>query len=227
MNKSETLAALGEAMTKAQAEMSGAKKTMKNSFFKSNYANLEEVIQCVKEPFANNGLSFSQFPITEDGFAGVETVLMHKSGEWMSGEFMLKCSKNDPQGMGSAITYARRYGLQSIAGVPSEDDDGNAATQPSPRSLAPAVKAAQAKAKASKPTGKPVHDEPQMTKDQEKNINTLCRAAKLTPTRTNAGVKKATGGRTENAQELTKAEAATLIGMITNIIESDKNQTKA
>jgi hypothetical protein len=227
MNKSETSAEFGEAMTKAQAEMSGAKKTAKNPFFKSNYANLEEVIQCIKEPFANNGLSFLQFPITQDGFAGVETVLMHKSGEWMSGEFMLKCSKNDPQGMGSAITYARRYGLQSIAGVPSEDDDGNAATQPSPRSLAPAVKAAQAKAKASKPTGKPVHDEPQMTEDQEKNINTLCRAAKLTPTRTNAGVKKATGGRTENAQELTKKEAATLIGMITNIIESDKNQTKA
>tara|TARA_R110002153_G_scaffold151656_1_gene303060 strand:- start:2318 stop:3001 length:684 start_codon:yes stop_codon:yes gene_type:complete len=227
MNKSETLAALGEAMTKAQAEMSGAKKTAKNPFFKSNYANLEEVIYCIKEPFANNGLSFLQFPITEDGFAGVETVLMHKSGEWMSGEFMLKCSKNDPQGMGSAITYARRYGLQSIAGVPSEDDDGNAATQPSPRSLAPAVKAAQAKAKASKPTGKPVFDEPQMTKDQEKNINALYKTAKLTPTRLQNGVYRATNSRTQNAQELTKAEAATLISLISGIIESDKNEKKA
>ena len=137
------------------------------------------------------------------------------------------------KGLGSALTYGERYFLMKYFHIATDEDDIDnperkpEPKQPNPRSLAPAVKAAQAKAKASKPTGKPVFDEPQMTKDQEKNINTLCRAAKLTPTRTNAGVKKVTGGRTENAQELTKAEAATLIGMITNIIESDKNQTKA
>lgn len=127
MNKTDTIASLAAALNKAQAEMSGAKKSAKNTFF-GNYANLEEVINCVKEPFANNGLSFVQFPISGDGVAGVETVIMHESGEFISGEFMLKCSKNDPQGMGSAITYARRYGLQSACGIPSEDDDGNAAS---------------------------------------------------------------------------------------------------
>ena len=133
MNKSDTIASLAAALNKAQAEMSGAKKSAKNPFFKSNYANLEEVINCVKEPFADNGLSFVQFPISGDGVAGVETVIMHESGEFISGEFMLKCSKNDPQGMGSAITYARRYGLQSACGIPSEDDDGNAASAPAPK----------------------------------------------------------------------------------------------
>ena len=132
MNKSDTIASLAAALNKAQAEMSGAKKSAKNPFFKSNYANLEEVINCVKEPFADNGLSFVQFPISGDGVAGVETIIMHESGEFISGEFMLKCSKNDPQGMGSAITYARRYGLQSACGVPSEDDDGNAASAKKP-----------------------------------------------------------------------------------------------
>jgi len=132
MNKSDTIASLAAALNKAQAEMSGAKKSAKNPFFKSNYANLEEVINCVKEPFADNGLSFVQFPISGDGVAGVETFIMHESGEFISGEFMLKCSKNDPQGMGSAITYARRYGLQSACGVPSEDDDGNAASAKKP-----------------------------------------------------------------------------------------------
>ena len=132
MNKSDTIARLAAALNKAQAEMSGAKKSAKNPFFKSNYANLEEVINCVKEPFADNGLSFVQFPISGDGVAGVETIIMHESGEFISGEFMLKCSKNDPQGMGSAITYARRYGLQSACGVPSEDDDGNAASAKKP-----------------------------------------------------------------------------------------------
>lgn len=132
MNKSDTIASLAAALNKAQAEMSGAKKSANNPFFRSNYANLEEVINCVKEPFADNGLSFVQFPISGDGVAGVETIIMHESGEFISGEFMLKCSKNDPQGMGSAITYARRYGLQSACGVPSEDDDGNAASAKKP-----------------------------------------------------------------------------------------------
>jgi hypothetical protein len=132
MNKSDTIASLAAALNKAQAEMSGAKKSAKNPFFKSNYANLEEVINCVKEPFADNGLSFVQFPISGDGVAGVETIIMHESGEFISGEFLLKCSKNDPQGMGSAITYARRYGLQSACGIPSEDDDGNAASAKKP-----------------------------------------------------------------------------------------------
>ncbi len=131
MQASESLTELAKALNKAQAQMSGAKKTAKNPFFKSNYANLEEVINCVKEPFADNGLSFMQFPVSSDGFAGVETIILHESGEWISNEFTLKVSKNDPQGMGSAITYARRYGLQSAVGVPSEDDDGNAASTPS------------------------------------------------------------------------------------------------
>jgi hypothetical protein len=106
MNKSETIKNIAGALNKAQAEMSGAKKSANNPFFRSSYANLEEVINCVKEPFANNGLSFVQFPISGEGLAGVETIIMHESGEFISGEFLLKCSKNDPQGMGSAITYA-------------------------------------------------------------------------------------------------------------------------
>ena len=127
MNHSESIAELAKALSKAQSEMSGAKKSAKNPFFKSTYANLEEIIHCVKEPFADNGLSFSQFPVSADGMAGVETIIMHESGEWISNSFMLKCAKNDPQGMGSAITYARRYGLQAAVGVPSEDDDGEGA----------------------------------------------------------------------------------------------------
>ena len=144
MNKSESIKDLALALNKAQAAMSGAKKSAANPFFKSKYANLEEVIACIKEPFESNGLSFMQFPITEDDRAGVETIVMHESGEWISGSFMLKCSKLDPQGMASAITYARRYGIQSIAGIPSEDDDGNAASQ-APKKPAMTPKQAVAK----------------------------------------------------------------------------------
>ena len=130
MNKSETLTKLAPALVKAQASMAGATKSAANPFFKSKYANLEEVIKVVKAAFAENGLSFVQFPVSGDGTAGVETIIMHESGEFISNEFLLKCAKTDPQGMGSAITYARRYGLQSACGIPSEDDDGNAASEP-------------------------------------------------------------------------------------------------
>lgn len=133
MKSSESITNLAAAFVKAQAEMSGAKKSAKNPFFKSNYANLEEVISCVKEPFASHGLGFMQFPVSGEGSAGVETVILHESGEWVSGDFLLDCVKSDPQGMGSAVTYARRYGLQSAVGLPSEDDDGEGAMKRKPQ----------------------------------------------------------------------------------------------
>ena len=148
MQKSESIKNLALSFHKAQAEMSGAKKGADNPFFKSKYANLEEVIHCVKKPFADNGLSFMQFPITCEDRAGVETIILHESGEWISSDFMLKCSKLDPQGMASAITYARRYGLQAAAGIPSEDDDGQAASTPAKAKKAAPKKPTAAEAMA-------------------------------------------------------------------------------
>jgi len=129
MNKSESIKNLAVAMCKAQGEMGGAHKGANNPFFKSKYADLGSVVEAVKEPFTNNGLSYVQFPIEEGGRIGVETILMHDSGEWLSNSFTVQLSKQDAQGAGSAITYCRRYGLQAIAGIPSEDDDGNAASK--------------------------------------------------------------------------------------------------
>lgn len=128
MEKSESIKSIAAALNKAQAEMSGAKKGANNPFFKSSYADLNSVVDAVRIPFCENGLSYSQFPIMEENRVGVETILMHESGEWMSGKLLLPCVKQDPQAAGSAITYARRYALQAIAGIPAEDDDGNAAT---------------------------------------------------------------------------------------------------
>lgn len=129
MNKSESIKNLAMAMNKAQSEMGGAHKGANNPFFKSKYADLGAVVEAVKQPFADNGLSYVQFPIENNGRIGVETILMHLSGEWLSNEFTVQLSKQDAQGAGSAITYCRRYGLQAIAGIPSEDDDGNAASK--------------------------------------------------------------------------------------------------
>ena len=129
MNKSESIKELATALNKAQDAMGGAVKDAKNPFFKSSYANLSSVVEAIKQPFADNGLSYSQFPLTEDGLAGVETILMHISGEWIESKLLLPTTKKDPQAAGSAITYARRYALQSLAGIPSEDDDGSMASK--------------------------------------------------------------------------------------------------
>ena len=132
MNKSDSIKNLAVAMHKAQAEMGGAHKGANNPFFKSKYADLGSVVQAVKEPFANNELSFVQFPVESGGRIGIETILMHSSGEWLSNEFTVNLTKQDAQGAGSAITYCRRYGLQAVAGIPSEDDDGNNASSKKP-----------------------------------------------------------------------------------------------
>ena len=132
MHKSESIKELAGALSKAQAQMSGAAKDSKNPFFKSSYADLSSVVSAIKDAFSANGLSYSQFPIMEDGKVGVETILMHESGEWISNSLLLPMVKQDPQAAGSAITYARRYALQAIAGIPSEDDDGNATVQTKP-----------------------------------------------------------------------------------------------
>ena len=116
-------------MCKAQSAMGGAHKGANNPFFKSKYADLGEVVKAVKEPFAANGLSYVQFPINDGDRIGVETILMHDSGEWLMNSFTVKATKQDAQGAGSVITYCRRYGLQAVAGIPSEDDDGNGAAK--------------------------------------------------------------------------------------------------
>ena len=134
MNKSETIKELATALNKAQAEMSGAKKKATNPFFQSKYSDMNAVVDAIRIPFCDNGLSYSQFPIFNDKCVGVETILMHESGEWISSVLMLPMVKQDPQAAGSAITYARRYSLQSIAGIPSEDDDGNQASKPAKKS---------------------------------------------------------------------------------------------
>ena len=142
MNKSETIGQLALALSKAQGQMKFAAKDAANPFFKSKYADLASVIEAIKVPLSANGIAFVQATDFEDSAVIVETILLHESGEWISGRLRMQPTKNDPQGVGSAVTYAKRYGLQALAGVPSDDDDGNAATG---LQGAPAAKPAPAK----------------------------------------------------------------------------------
>jgi hypothetical protein len=138
MNKSESIGQLAAALAKAQRVMGGASKDASNPFFKSHYSTLASVIDAIREPLTSNGLSFVQLTQpSEKNEVVIETVLMHESGEWVSSITCLPVAKADAQGYGSAITYAKRYGVQALTGCPSEDDDGNAAAQAAPKAAAP------------------------------------------------------------------------------------------
>ena len=127
MKSSELINELAAALCKAQGQMGGAVKDSSNPFFKSSYADLTSVIKAIKQPFADNGLSYTQFPVSNENGVGVSTRLMHISGQWLEMDYTLPTVKKDPQASGSAISYARRYALQSIAGIPTAEDDAESA----------------------------------------------------------------------------------------------------
>lgn len=128
VTRSTSIAALAAALAKAQGEMEGAAKGNINPHFKSKYADLASVWEACREPLSKNGLAILQ-PVSAVGpSVTVTTILAHSSGEWLEESLTMTAQKNDPQGVGSAITYGRRYGLASMVGIAPEDDDGNAAS---------------------------------------------------------------------------------------------------
>ncbi len=129
INKSEAINELATALAKAQAKIRGAIKDTANPFFKSKYADLAAVWDVAREPLASNGLSVSQLPSTHGDLVQLDTILMHASGQWIASSLAVKPMKQDPQGVGSALTYLRRYSFSAMVGVAQEDDDGNAATK--------------------------------------------------------------------------------------------------
>jgi hypothetical protein len=136
VNKSESIKEISSALVKAQSAIKAAVKDATNPHFRSKYADLASVIEAVKDPLNKNGITFLQpVKFSETGVC-VETVLLHTSGEWVSDELTIPVTKQDAQGVGSAISYGRRYGLQSMCGVPAEDDDGNAASASTNRAKA-------------------------------------------------------------------------------------------
>jgi hypothetical protein len=133
MNCSGSVNELAAALAKAQAMMDPAKKGSLNPHFHSKYADLASVVEAVRKPFAENGLSYVQLPqTTETEEVVVETVLLHSSGQWISSLFSIPVARADAHGCMSALTYCRRGALAAIAGVAPEDDDGNAAVAAAP-----------------------------------------------------------------------------------------------
>lgn len=127
MNKSESIANLAAALCKFQANIGKVKKESTNPFFKSKYASLANILDVIQKPLAEAGLSLCQLPDADC----LTTILMHDSGEWIEATYCMPVVKtNDPQAMGSAITYARRQCLGAVLLLNiDEDDDGEKAMQ--------------------------------------------------------------------------------------------------
>ena len=151
MERSESLVELTKALSKFQGEITSVKKTAVNPFFKSKYADLDAVWEMCRKPLSSNGFALVQMPVELEGKLYLETLLIHTSGEYIKGYLALNPKAMDPQAVGSAITYARRYAMSAMLGVSAdEDDDAEKATargavspsrQPKPPGPTPTLKA--------------------------------------------------------------------------------------
>jgi len=133
MRQSESIAQLAAALARAQARIQPAIKDAVNPHFRSHYATLEAIVDACREPLAANDLAVLQLPCDDGKIERValRTMIVHKSGEFIEEAVSAPIVKQDPQGLGSALTYLRRYALAAMVGVTATaDDDGNAASAP-------------------------------------------------------------------------------------------------
>lgn len=125
---------IASALVKAQKAFGPALKTATNPHFKSRYADLAACVEAVIGGLNENGIALIQRNSLDDAGVTVETVFVHESGEMLEcGKLHVPAAKHDPQGYGSALTYARRYSLMAACGIAPEDDDGNAGSKPAPK----------------------------------------------------------------------------------------------
>lgn len=133
MMQSESINELAAALAKAQGGMENAAKNKANPHFKSTYADLAAVLDAIRAPLSNNGLSTVQTMAITERCIVLRTTLLHSSGQFVATEYPI-AGNLAPQQMGSAITYGRRYSLAALVGIAQDDDDANAAAKTSPPS---------------------------------------------------------------------------------------------
>lgn len=123
-------APLAKAFVTAQKAMEAVKKAATNPAFKTKYADLSEVVEAVVPALNAAGVGVIQNAANDGDWVSVATTLLHEGGSSVTSLLRLRPSKTDPQGVGSAITYGRRYSLLAMTGAAPEDDDGNSASGP-------------------------------------------------------------------------------------------------
>lgn len=222
--QSETIGKLAEALSKAQGQMSAATKDGKANYGK--YATLDSVWDAARKPLADNGLAVTQATDVADDSMVLITTLMHASGEWVGGVYPVRPVQNTPQGMGSAITYARRYSLSALLGL-TADDDGNAAS--GQQSATRQTEQRQSNVHAQQATAPQTGNGDDTDKPSDKQQKALHAkgmdfygSKELWTIKRAELVKAITHGRSESASDLTKPEIKKLLdGLDAKIKERD------
>jgi hypothetical protein len=127
MQTSPNISAIADALAKAQGELENVTKDRENPHFKSTYATLAAVLDVCRPVLSKHGIAIIQAPANDEGGrVSITTRLLHSSGEWLQCTVAVRASKDDAQGIGSVVSYLRRYSLAAMVGVAQQDDDGNA-----------------------------------------------------------------------------------------------------
>ena len=213
--RSESTKEIATALSNFQGKMTAVKKDATNPFYKSKYATLDTIWDTIRKPLSENGLSVAQTMNLIDGKSVLETTLYHTSGEWISGTQLVNPVKDDPQGLGSAITYARRYSLSAILGLLSDDDDdANTATKQESN--------VEQKVIVAKPVST-VGETPQKTEGitvpQTKKIHATAKEKGLSVESARSYMQKTF--KKSSTKELTKDEASTMIEFLEEIKPDD------
>ena len=221
--RSDSTKEISTALSNFQGKMTAVKKDSTNPFYKSKYASLDTIWETIRKPLSENGLSVAQTMNLIESNSVLETTLYHTSGEWISGTQLVNPVKNEPQGLGSAITYARRYSISAILGLVSDDDDdANTATKPEPvKSTTTAVK--DTSIKPVPPTVETPSEG--ITVPQTKKIHATAKEKGLSPEKARAYMQKTF--KKSSTKELTKEEASTMIEFLEEIKPDDMPLVRA
>jgi hypothetical protein len=147
INRSDSIKEISVALNKFNEEISRISKDAVNPHFRNKYATLDKIIDEIRPILSKHGLSVIQFPSGDGERLSLSTMLLHTSGEYIeSPPLIMKPVKNDPQGIGSCTTYARRYGICAVLNLNTgEDDDGNAASNPNKEAIKSSLATVKAK----------------------------------------------------------------------------------
>lgn len=197
-----------EALAKVQGAMGFAKKDSENPFYRTTYADLASCWETCRELLSKKNLCVIQLTQeSKDGMVIVRSILGHSSGQWISGMLALKPTKTDPQGVGAAFTYGRRFGLMGLVGIaPDDDDDGNSISKTPTQNYKPiqTQQKAQQKTKSSLPIPKPKQTEKLVTEEQLQNLYALSRLCKWESDSVKNYMKKAYN--VDNSTQLTESQ---------------------
>jgi len=218
IRQSDTIAELSKALVAAQSEMEGVPRSTRGQVGNQEryYADLATVIDVVRTPLAKNKLAYVQFPHDADnGKVAVTTRIIHESGEWIESSVSMPSGGSGAQGIGSAITYARRYSLMAALGLAAEDDDGAAASTPAPKPRQQRAQQRQQPESQGPAPDEAVPDGAGITAGQIKAMGAAFTAAGVRDRDNRLEFIGRTVGRPiESSKDLTRTEASTVLDAI-------------